>query len=118
MPVEYYPIVLLLVVVLGFCASQLLISFIAGTRSYHPEKSAPYESGMKPRGSARGRFSVKFFLVAMLFIVFDVEAVFLYPWAVLLKELGWFGLVEMLVFLAILGLGLGYVWRKGGLNWD
>lgn len=78
----------------------------------------PYESGMDPVGSARLRFSVKFYLVAILFIVFDVEVIYLYPWAIRFKELGWTGLVEMLIFMSVLGAGYVYALRKGALDWD
>lgn len=77
-----------------------------------------FECGNEPSGSAWGRFSVKFYMTAILFIIFDVEVVFMYPWAVIFRELGWFGLAEMLVFMAVLGLALLYVWRKGALEWE
>ena len=78
---------------------------------------SPYECGMTPVGDARGRFSVKFYLVAMLFILFDIEAVFLYPWAVILRDLKMFGFWEMLVYLGIMLVGFFYVWKKGALDW-
>ncbi len=81
-------------------------------------KQAPYESGVIPLGSARERFSVKFYLVALLFIVFDLETVFLIPWGVTFRELGVFGFVEMLIFIGILLVGFVYVWKKGALQWD
>jgi len=77
-----------------------------------------FECGNPPSGSAWQRFSVKFYMTAILFIVFDVEVVFMYPWAVIFRQLGWFGLAEMLVFMAVLGVALLYVWRKGALEWD
>lgn len=77
-----------------------------------------FECGNEPSGSAWGRFSVKFYMTAILFIVFDVEVVFMYPWAVIYRQLGWFGLSEMLVFMAVLGVALLYVWRKGALEWE
>jgi NADH-quinone oxidoreductase subunit A len=88
-----------------------------GPKRPSPEKLSTYESGMEPVKSARERFSVKFYLVAMLFIVFDIEIVFMYPWAVKFRELGWFGFAEMLVFIGILLVGFLYVWRKGALKW-
>lgn len=95
-------------------ASRLL-----GPRAESVVKLEPFECGNPPSGSLWGsRFPVKFYLVAILFIVFDIEVVFLYPWAVLLRQLGWSGLAEMAVFVAILGAGLAYVWRKGALEWD
>jgi NADH-quinone oxidoreductase subunit A len=81
-------------------------------------KSEPFECGSESTGSARERFAVKFYVVALLFIVFDVETVFLYPWAVNFKALGWFGYAEMLVFAATLMVGLIYIWKKGALNWE
>ena len=82
-----------------------------------PLKDTPYESGMAPVGSARERFSVKFYLVGMIFILFDIEAVFLYPWAVVYRELKMFGFVEMFVFVALILVGFFYVWKKGALDW-
>lgn len=99
----------------------LVLTFLAATlgpKAVTAIKSAPFECGSDPVGSARQRFGVKFYVVALLFIVFDVETVFLYPWAVLFKELSWFGFVEMLVFAATLVVGLVYVWKKGALDWD
>lgn len=89
-----------------------------GPRRPNDEKLSTYESGMEPVKTARERFSVKFYLVAMLFIVFDIEIVFMYPWAVKFKELGLFGFVEMLIFISILLVGFLYIWRKGALKWD
>ena len=81
-------------------------------------KDEPFECGNPASGSAWGRFSVKFYLTAILFIVFDIEVVFMYPWAVAYRSLGWFGLAEMAVFVGILAVGLAYVWRVGALDWD
>jgi NADH-quinone oxidoreductase subunit A len=85
--------------------------------AYDDNKESTYECGVEPTGSARRRFSVKFFLVAMLFVVFDIEGVLIFPWAVTFKKLGMFGFVEMIVFLGVLGVGLAYVWKKGALEW-
>lgn len=82
-----------------------------------PGQAEPYESGVWPVGSARERVPIRYYLIAMLFLLFDVEAVFLYPWAVTARELGALGLVEMLTFLAVLGLGFGYAWKRGALEW-
>ena len=95
----------------------VFLSWIIGWRRPTKAKMSPYECGMAPIGDARGRFSVKFYLVAMLFILFDVEAVFLYPWAVILKELKMFGFWEMLVYIAIVLVGYFYIWKKGVLDW-
>jgi NADH-quinone oxidoreductase subunit A len=88
-----------------------------GPKQPNEEKLSTYESGMEPVRTARERFSVKFYLVAMLFIVFDIEIVFMYPWAVKFRELGLFGFIEMLVFIAILLVGFLYIWKKGALQW-
>jgi NADH-quinone oxidoreductase subunit A len=93
-------------------------SMLFGPRATNPVKHDPFECGNPPTGSAFGRFSVRFYMTAILFILFDVEVVFLYPWAVLFRELGIFGLVEMMTFLLVLGVGLAYAWRKGALEWD
>lgn len=82
------------------------------------EKLSPYECGIAPVGNARERFSISFYLVGMLFILFDVEAVFLYPWAVVYKQLRWFGFLEMLLYIAILLAGYFYIWKKGALDWS
>jgi NADH-quinone oxidoreductase subunit A len=83
-----------------------------------PVKDEVFECGNPASGPAWGRFAVKFYLVAILFIVFDVEVVFMYPWAILFRRLGWFGVIEMAIFVAVLTLGLVYVWRKGALEWE
>jgi NADH-quinone oxidoreductase subunit A len=114
---SYLPILTLLLLAAGFALATLFLSSVLGPRRPSKDKLSTYECGIDPVGSARERFSVKFYLVAMLFIVFDIEIVFLYPWAVILNSLGLFGLVEMLFFLGILLIGLLYVWKKGGLEW-
>jgi len=118
MLVEYLPIFIFFVVAVGFALVTLFLSAIFGKRKITPQKMIPYECGMDPIGEARKRFSVRFYIVAMLFIVFDIEAVFLYPWAVIFRELKVFGLVEMGVFIAILLVGFVYVWKKGALEWE
>lgn len=118
MLMEYLPIFIFFVVAAGFALVTLFISAIFGRRKPTPQKMIPYECGMDPIGEARKRFSVRFYIVAMLFIVFDIEAVFLYPWAVVFRELKVFGLVEMGVFIAILLVGFVYVWKKGALEWE
>ena len=114
----YLPIFLLIGLAGLFALGSLLLSSLVGPRDPNPVKLAPYECGITPVGSARERISVKFYLVAMLFIIFDIEIVFLYPWAVVYRDLGAFGLVEMGIFVAVLLVGLVYVWKKGGLDWD
>ena len=118
---DYLPILILLVIAAGFALSNLLITHLFGPRRPDPVKLSPYESGVPPVGDARLRFSIKFYLIAMIFIIFDIEVVFLYPWAVVFRDLlkqGPLVFYEMLVFIGVLVLGFVYVWRKGGLEWD
>lgn len=115
---SYLPILVLIAIALAFALGSVVFSRLVGQKKPSAVKLAPYECGMPPVGSARERVSIKFYLIAMLFIVFDIEAVFLYPWAVIFKRLGLFGLVEMGVFIAILLVGYVYVWKKGALEWE
>src|SRR5690554_3777909 len=103
--------------VLGLCAFMLLVSSILGSRAWGRSKNEPFESGIVSTGSSRLRLSAKFYLVAMLFVIFDVEALFLFAWAVSVRESGWAGLVEATLFTAILLAGLVYLWRVGALDW-
>ena len=114
---DYFPLLIFIaaVFILGLIV-LFLPSYLAGSR-HTTAKDLPYESGIVPRTGARRRFAVSFYLTAMLFIVFDVEAIFIYPWAVILKGLRWFGVIEMAVFVAILLVALIYAWRKGALEW-
>lgn len=116
--IDYLPILILLIIAVLFGAGTIAMSHMVGRRKYGIEKMSPYESGMIPVGDARQRFSVKFYVVAILFILFDIEVVFMYPWAVIFKKLGVFGFIEMMVFIAILLVGFIYVWKKGALEWD
>lgn len=119
---RYLPL-LIHFILAGLLASALvLLSWIIGYRRPTRAKLSPYECGMTPIGDARERFSVKFYMVAMLFILFDVEAVFLYPWAIILKDLkqmkqGFFGIAEMFVYIGIVLVGFWYIWKKGTLDW-
>ncbi len=97
---------------------MVFLAKITGPRRPGSEKSLPFECGVDPTGNPRKRFGVKFFLVALLFLIFDVETIFIFPWAVLFRDLGWFGFVEMLVFIGVVAMALVYVWRKGALDWD
>ena len=115
---DYLPIFIFFLVAVGFALFTIFASAIIGKRKPTPQKMLPYECGMDPIGEARKPFSVKFYIIAMLFIVFDIEAVFLYPWAVIFRDLKIFGLVEMAVFIAILLVGFIYVWKKGALEWE
>ena len=101
----------------GFALISVLLSNVLGPSKPTPEKSAPYECGMPPVGDARERQSVKFYLVAMIFLLFDIEVAFLYPWAVSLRDLGWPGFAQIVTFFIILAVGFVYVWRKGVLDW-
>lgn len=115
---EYLLLLIYLLVVLGFAAFVLILSHNLGHKSIGRDKSSPYECGIRPLGSAHQRFSMRFYMVAILFILFDIEIVFLFPWAINLKALGALGFVEMFIFAGILFLGLLYAWRKGALEWD
>ena len=101
----------------GFALISVLLSSVLGPKKPTPEKLAPYECGMPPVGDARERQSVKFYLVAMIFLLFDIEVAFLYPWAMALRDLGWPGFVQVLLFMVLLLAGYIYVWRKGALDW-
>ncbi len=114
---RYLPLLIHMGVALGLAGAIVVLSTLVGRHRYNRTKFEPYECGMTPVGDARERFSVKFYMVAMLFILFDVEAVFLYPWAILLRELKMFGFWEMLVYIGIVLVGLFYVWKKGVLDW-
>ena len=116
---EYLPIAILFALAAGMALTLSFISAVVGPHRPSAAKSDPFECGSLPaRGSSRDRFGVKFYVVALLFIVFDVEAVFLYPWAVLFKQLAWPGLISMAVFVSTVVLGLVYVWKKGVIDWN
>jgi NADH-quinone oxidoreductase subunit A len=115
---DYTPILVLWLLAAGVCLLILVLSTVLGPRGENAWKREPFECGSRPIGTARSRFSVKFYIVAILFILFDIEVVFIIPWAVLFRELGVAGFIEMLVFICILLVGLAYVWRKGGLEWE
>lgn len=114
----YLPILVLLGISIAFALGSLIFSGLIGMKKPSAVKLAPYECGMPPIGSARERFPIKFYIIAMLFIVFDIETVFMYPWAVVFRQLGMFGFAEMGVFIAILVVGYAYVWKKGALEWE
>ena|ERR1019366_10127968 len=114
----YGPILLHLVAVVAIAMGMLVLSWWVGVKRPTREKLSPYECGITPVGDARQRFSVSYYLIGMLFILFDVEAVFLYPWAIIFKSLGWFGFIEMLLYIAILLAGYVYLWKKGALDWS
>jgi len=114
----FLPILIMIGLGAGFAAGSVALSLALGPKKPTPEKSAPYECGMPPVGDARERQSVKFYLVAMIFLLFDIEAAFLFPWAVSLKSLGMMGFVQVISFFALLSTGYVYVWRKGAFDWS
>ena len=115
---DYLPIAILLGVATGLAIAMVTLGQILGPRKDTPEKLMPYESGMIPIGTAVRRMPVRYYLIAVLFVLFDIEVIFLLPYAVVLRKLGVFGLIEMLVFVTILLVGYIYVWKKGALEWE
>jgi NADH-quinone oxidoreductase subunit A len=122
MPTTYaetwFPVLVQIAIAMAVAGAMIGLSALIGRRVHDPIKSAPYESGMAPVGNARERFSVKFYLVAMVFIVFDIEAIFLYPWAVVYRQFKLFAFFEMLLFIALVLCGFFYILKKGVLNWS
>jgi NADH-quinone oxidoreductase subunit A len=114
----YLPILVVMGIAFAFAIGSVFLSRLIGVKKPSEVKLAPYECGMPLIGSAQERFSIKFYIIAMLFILFDIEAVFLYPWAIMFKRLGVFGFIEMGVFIIILLVGFIYVWKKGALEWE
>ena len=114
----YVPVLILFAVSFLNAVGMVVVSHLLNPRRQTPEKQMPYESGMVPLGSTRQRFSVKFYMVAISFIVFDLETIFLLPWAVEMRDLGWGPFIAVAIFVAVLALGLAYEWKKGGLEWD
>ena len=111
-------VVIMVVLGVGFAGVMIGLSVLLGQKNPTPEKLAPYECGMPAVGDARERQSVKFYLVAMIFLLFDIEVAFLYPWAMALRDLGWNGLAQVVLFMGLLLAGYVYVWRKGALDWS
>ncbi len=114
---ESWSLALFLIGVVGMCCFMLFVPVWLGGRDWGRAKNEPFESGVVPQGSTRMRLSAKFYLVAMFFVIFDVEALFLYAWAVSAREVGWLGFIEVTVFVLVLLAGLIYLWRIGGLDW-
>jgi NADH-quinone oxidoreductase subunit A len=114
---SYVPILILGVVAVGFATFVVVMSSLLGKPRPNPAKNSVYECGVPAIGTARERFPIKFYLVCMIFILFDVDAAFLYPWALIFRELGVFGLMEMLLFMTLLGGGFAYAWKVGALDW-
>lgn len=115
---QYLPILVMFVLTGGVVGAMVGLARLLGPQRPSPVKQQAFECGNPPSGSAWGRFSVKFYMTAISFIVFDVEVVFFYPWAVKFRDLGWPGLAAMMLFASLLALGLLYEWRKGALEWD
>jgi NADH-quinone oxidoreductase subunit A len=115
---SYFPLLIQVNLAIVVAAALVALGVLLGKRLKNKVKDLPYECGITPVGSARERFSVKFYLVAMLFILFDIEAIFLYPWAVVYRELKMFAFVEMTIFISLVMCGLFFVWKKGVLNWN
>jgi NADH-quinone oxidoreductase subunit A len=113
----YIPVVLFIAIAIGFAIFTLLISRLVHAEKYNKVKLEPYECGIEPKTDARDRYSIRYYLVAMLFVIFDVETVFMFPWAVMMDELALFGLIEMIIFLLILVVGYFYAWKKGAFEW-
>ena len=118
MPIEYVPLAILVILATLLAALVVALGHLFGPRRPTQRKSLPYESGMTPFGPGTRRMPVRFYMVAVLFILFDIEVVFLLPWAIVFRQLGLFGLIEMLVFVLILVVGYIYAWKKGALEWE
>lgn len=117
MPIDYLPLLILIILAAVFAVIAMLLPALLGPQRTTKVRKEPYESGMLPYSDARRRFPVQYYVIAVLFILFDIEVIFLYPWAVVLRQLKLFGLIEMGVFLLILIIGYVYVWKKGALEW-
>ena len=115
---QYLPVLLFILVGLAIGVAPQVIGFILGPNRPDPAKNSPYECGFEAFEDARMKFDVRYYLIAILFILFDLEIAFLFPWAVALKEIGLIGFVDMMIFLAILVLGFAYMWIKGALDWE
>jgi NADH-quinone oxidoreductase subunit A len=118
MALQYLPIAVLLILSITLAVLVVVLGHLFGPRRPSATKGMPYESGMDPVGPGKRQTPVHFYLVAVLFILFDIEIIFMLPWAVVVKKLGWFGLIEMLLFIIILLVGYAYAWKKGALEWE
>lgn len=117
-PVNYLPIIFQMIVALGFVAVTMVVTHLVGPKRKTSDKLIPFESGIQSVGNARQPFSIKYFLVAILFVLFDVEVIFMYPWAVNFRDFGWDGVIEMFIFMGTLLLGFIYILKKGALDWE
>jgi NADH-quinone oxidoreductase subunit A len=115
---RYFPILLFIGIALAFGVVTLLLSYLVQPKYPESEKLSPYECGSEPFSDARMPFPVRYYIFAMLFVIFDIEVIFLYPWAVVFNQIGLIGLVEMLIFIALFVVAYVYAWRKGALEWD
>jgi NADH-quinone oxidoreductase subunit A len=115
---RYFPVLVFIFVALGFGVVTLLLSYVVQPKYPEPEKLSAYECGSEPFSDARMPFPVRYYIFAMLFVIFDVEVIFLYPWAVVFNKVGLIGLLEMLMFIALFLVAYAYAWRKGALEWD
>jgi NADH-quinone oxidoreductase subunit A len=118
LPQHFLPVVVFLLVGTMVGVGMLVFSRLVSPRRHYPEKLITYESGITPFMDANQKFSIRYYIIAMLFLIFDIEAVFLYPWAVAFNKIGLYGLVEMVIFITILLVGYIYAWRKGALEWE
>jgi NADH-quinone oxidoreductase subunit A len=118
MPGDFLPIAVLIILATGLAFTIILLGSLFGPRRPNPRKGSPYESGMRPYGPGQRRMPIHFYLIAVLFILFDIEIVFMLPWAVVLRDLDVFGLIEMGLFVGVLLIGLVYAWKKGALEWE
>jgi NADH-quinone oxidoreductase subunit A len=118
MLIDYMPIIIIITLATALAFLVVIIGAVFGPRRPSKRKAAPYESGMVPYGPGTRRLSVRYYLIAVLFILFDIETVFFLPWAVAFRQLGLFGLIEMLIFIGVLIIGLVYAWKKGALEWE
>jgi NADH-quinone oxidoreductase subunit A len=115
---RYFPVLVFIFVALGFGVVTLLLSYVVQPKYPEPEKLSAYECGSEPFSDARMPFPVRYYIFAMLFVIFDVEIIFLYPWAVVFNKIGLIGLLEMMMFIALFLVAYAYAWRKGALEWD
>lgn len=117
-PSEYLPVLIFIIIAMAFGLGALLIGTIFRLKKPYYEKLMPYESGITPTGEPRTKFTIRFYIIAMLFVVFDVEAVFIYPWAVVFDKIGIYAFIEMVIFIVILLIGYIYAWKKEAFQWD
>lgn len=117
-PTSYFPVLIFMIIAFLFGFGTLLVGYLFRLKRSYPEKLTAYESGNPTIGEARQRFNVRFYIIAMLFVIFDVEAVFLYPWALVYDKIGIYALIEMMLFIAVLVVGYVYAWKKEAFDWD